>query len=130
VIGLSITIGGILKHLDIPNKKSFYNFYFIYIILIQKKVIMSEQIKLTEEEMKRFTDLQAEFHRSILAMGQMQLRGYMIDEEIQKLKSDETKLKDEHLELQKQEEALINEIQTKYGEGSLNPKTGVFTPTK
>jgi len=91
---------------------------------------MSEQIKLTEEEMKRFTDLQAEFHRSILAMGQMQLRGYMIDEEIQKLKSDETKLKDEHLELQKQEEALINEIQTKYGEGSLNPKTGVFTPTK
>lgn len=90
---------------------------------------MSEQIKFSEEEMKNFQDLQVSYQNNIIAFGQMQLRGYMIDDEIKKLKDDETKLKDEYKALQNREDELLNAITSKYGEGSLDIKSGLFTPT-
>ena len=38
-------------------------------------------------------------------------------------------LKEEYRKNQKTEQEFLDEINNKYGDGSLNPETGVFTPT-
>jgi peptidoglycan hydrolase CwlO-like protein len=91
-------------------------------------MVMAEEIKFTDEEIKAYLDLQAKYQNNIVQMGQLNIRGYQIDDAIAKLKEDEQKLKDEYLALQKEEETLLTETTKKYGEGSLDIATGVFTP--
>jgi len=88
------------------------------------------QIKFTDEELQRFADLQAKYQKNVVKMGQLQLKKYMIDDEIAKLKEDESNVKKEYVELQSEEDSLLNDINKKYGEGNLDPKTGIFTPVK
>jgi hypothetical protein len=89
---------------------------------------MTEPIKFTDEETKSYLDLQAKYQNSILSMGQLQIRGYQIDDAIASLKEDEAKLKKEYLELQEVESKLLADTTEKYGEGSLDITSGVFTP--
>lgn len=91
-------------------------------------MIMAEQIKFTDEELNEYLSLQAKYQNVIIEMGQLSIRGYQIDDAITKLKEDETRLKDEYLTLQQKEDDLLKATTEKYGEGSLDIKTGIFTP--
>jgi hypothetical protein len=89
---------------------------------------MSEPVKFTDEEMKLFAELQSKYQQNVVKFGQLQIKKYMIDDEVVKIREDEQKLKEEYSEIQKLEDDLLKQITEKYGEGSLNPKTGIFTP--
>jgi predicted nuclease with TOPRIM domain len=93
-------------------------------------MIMTDQIKFTDEEIKEYTELQAKYQNNIIQMGQLAIRGYQIDDAISQLKEEEQNLKNEYLELQKAEEGLLSKTTEKYGEGSLDIQSGVFTPSK
>ena len=90
---------------------------------------MAEKIKFTDEELKEYLDLQAAYQNNIISQGQLNIRRYQIDDAIAKLREDEKALMDEYLELQKKEDELLKATSEKYGEGSLDIKTGEFTPS-
>jgi hypothetical protein len=51
-----------------------------------------------------------------------------VEQELGNIKSVESKLQDEYLKIQQDESLLLKNLSDKYGEGSLNIKTGTFTP--
>ena len=46
------------------------------------------------------------------------------------LEEAEIKLEADYISLQDEEKKLVKDLSKKYGQGSLDPKTGVFTPTE
>lgn len=91
---------------------------------------MSEKIKFSEDELKQIANLQSKYEHTLFRMGETQIRRYMINEEIEKLKTIENELKEKYMGIQKEEEDILNELSNKYGEGELDIKTGTFTPKK
>jgi len=91
---------------------------------------MSDEIKFTEEELKKIADLQVKLQRNLLSFGQLRIQQYSADEQVEKLKEEEAKLKSEYLQIQQEEESLLSEFASKYGDGQLDPKTGKFIPAK
>lgn len=89
-----------------------------------------EKIKFTEEELKEILSLQDSYQKNLLKFGEHQIRGYMIEEEVNRLKQEENTLKKEYIDIQKKEADLLNKITEKYGEGSLDIATGEFIPVK
>ena len=53
----------------------------------------------------------------------------MVQQQLEALDETEIRLETEYSELQKSEQNLVAELNTKYGPDQLDPKTGVFTPT-
>jgi len=88
-----------------------------------------KSIKFSEDELRELVDLKQKYHTNLLGFGDVKLRTYMIEDEIANLKEREDKLKQEHLDLQNEEKGILDKITHKYGEGSLDIQSGVFTPT-
>jgi hypothetical protein len=47
---------------------------------------MSDEIKFTEEELKKIADLQVKLQRNLLSFGQLRIQQYSADEQVEKLK--------------------------------------------
>ena len=54
----------------------------------------------------------------------------LLTQQLENLDETELQLETEYSELQKSEQALVKTLNDKYGQGTLNPETGVFTPTE
>ena len=91
---------------------------------------MSENVKFTSEELKIIEDIQKEYATIQIKFGQIGFAKMRIENEIQNINSAEQDIKNEFLDVQKKEEEFLNGVTKKYGEGSLNHETGVFTPNK
>lgn len=89
-----------------------------------------QPIKFSDEELKEIADLQIAYQKNLVRFGEHQIRSYMLEDEVKKLQSDEDGLKQEYLDIQTKEKEMLNKITDKYGEGSLDPNTGVFNPKK
>jgi len=91
---------------------------------------MSEEVKFTEEEIKQVKEIQDEYFGVQQKFGQIYLAKLRIDnQEKEILKDEDTTLK-ELGGVQNKESEFLKGITKKYGDGSLNPETGVFTPNK
>jgi len=89
---------------------------------------MSEVKKLTDEELSSVKSLREEIIGSISTVGQLKLTHDLMDEDLTSVKS---KLNEEvvkYKELLVKEKGLVDELLKKYGMGSLDVETGVFTP--
>mgnify|MGYP003653485960 CR=1 FL=1 len=84
---------------------------------------MPEEIKFTEEEMKQVQNVQKNYVNVQNQFGQLKMAQIRLDEQ-------EIELENSLKSLQKKESKFLDGITDKYGQGSLNPKTGVFTPNK
>ena len=94
-------------------------------------------VKFSQEEMQDLGQLQAKYQQNIFQFGQLHMEQLSVKEQMsqleesyKKLLEHEEHLKKEYFELQKSEEAILNKLTAKYGEGSLDPKSGTFTPKK
>lgn len=85
-------------------------------------------IKFTDEELKELSIIQENYSQKYLQFGQLYLERLNIEERYKQLNDLENNLKKEFSEIQKLEESFLNRITEKYGEGSLDASTGVFTP--
>jgi len=83
----------------------------------------SEIIKFTEEEMKELGDIRQSYEAVTLALGRLYLQKREIDTE-------ERRINAELENTEKYEKDLLQKILQKYGEGTVDPNTGVFTPKK
>ena len=83
---------------------------------------MADAIKFTEDELKSLQGLQGTYQQITLALGQLNVSKYALEER-------EDSLKQALLDTKTKENELAKSLTEKYGKGSLNIETGEFTPT-
>tara|TARA_R100000951_G_scaffold112000_1_gene111750 strand:- start:512 stop:775 length:264 start_codon:yes stop_codon:yes gene_type:complete len=84
---------------------------------------MPEEVKFTEEELTQVQNIQKSYANVQNQFGQLKLAQIRLD-------NDEVTLEDALKSIQDEEKKFLDGITEKYGQGSLNPETGVFTPTE
>ena len=84
---------------------------------------MPEAVKFTEEELKQVQDIQQSYANVQNQFGQLKMAQIRLDEQ-------EVELEESLKSIQDDEKKFLDGITNKYGQGSLNPETGVFTPEK
>ena len=84
---------------------------------------MPEEVKFTEEELTQVQNIQKSYANVQNQFGQLKLAQIRLDK-------DEIQLEDALKSIQEEEKKFLDGITEKYGQGSLNPETGVFTPTE
>jgi|TARA_R100001163_G_C4989780_1_gene142782 hypothetical protein len=94
------------------------------------EVIMSEPVKFTEEEMSGVKDIQKQFFDIQRQFGQIAMARLRLQEQLDNLDQSESDLVDQFNKNKEKENKFLDETTKKYGEGSLNPETGEFTPNK
>ena len=88
---------------------------------------MSEGIKFTTEEMKSLNNIQNLYGEIQFKLGQIALAKLRLGQQIENLNGVENGLVEQFEELQKKENEFTTTINKKYGDGTLDPKSGVFT---
>lgn len=84
---------------------------------------MPEEVKFTEDELTQVQNIQKSYANVQNQFGQLKLAQIRLD-------NDEVTLEDALKSIQDEEKKFLDGITEKYGQGSLNPDTGVFTPTE
>lgn len=89
---------------------------------------MAEPIKLQETELQALQTLQSRYQEKVFQFGQLYLDRIALDEKIKQLADAEQKVKTELSEVQQDEQRWMNDIATRYGDGTLSLKDGTFIP--
>ena len=89
---------------------------------------MPESIKFTTEELQSLQDLQTKYQESQVKFGQVSVQRLLLNQQLNKLIETEQGLTKEYAEIQAEEATLVASLSEKYGNGPLDPETGVFTP--
>ncbi len=83
---------------------------------------MAEDIKFTDEELKSIEEIRANYAEITTRFGQISLTKYNLEKQEEQAHKDfET--------VRAKESKVLNSITEKYGPGTLDPNTGVFTPS-
>jgi hypothetical protein len=83
----------------------------------------SDVVRFTEEEMKEIKDIREAYERLTLSLGQLYLQKRELD-------NSERRINTELENTENAEKVVLQKILQKYGEGTVDPDTGVFTPRK
>ena len=84
---------------------------------------MAEDIKFSDDELKQISDIRTAYAEITNRFGQIQLTKYNIQKQ-----EEQAELDFESIKVKEQE--VLKGITEKYGPGSLDPNTGVFTPSE
>ena len=91
--------------------------------LTEKLEEKQSEVKFTEEELTQVQNIQKSYATVQNQFGQLKMAQIRLDEQ-------EVELEESLKSIQDDEKKFLDGITEKYGEGSLNPETGVFTPNK
>jgi len=83
----------------------------------------NQPIKFNEVEIAELTVIRQVYDQTTLALGQLELQR-------REVKKNEAKIEEKLIEIETQEKAFLDKIIEKYGEGSFDIATGLFTPKK
>ena len=86
--------------------------------------------KLTTEELKSIKGLQSKYNQTIFEIGVAEAQRIALQEQVEKLQSTKVELVNDLATIEKQESDLVASLQTKYGNGAINPETGEITPVQ
>ena len=84
---------------------------------------MPKEVKFTEEELKQVQNIQASYSNIQNQFGQLKMAQIRLDNQ-------EVELEEALKNIQSEEKKFLDGITDKYGQGTLNQDTGVFTPTE
>ena len=82
---------------------------------------MPEEVKFTKDELETVQGIQRNYAAVQNQFGQLKLAQIRLDEQ-------EVDLENSLKSIQDEEKNFLDSITDKYGQGTLNPETGVFTP--
>ena len=91
---------------------------------------MAEETKFTEEELKQVKEIQDSYFDIQNQFGSLSLAKLRLNQQLEGLGNSENDLNKEFTTIQENENTFLAGITKKYGEGSLDPETGVFTSNK
>ena len=89
---------------------------------------MSE-IKFTEQELQSLQELSTKSNGITNRFGQLAIAKINLEKQSEAVEEEEFKLHQELESLKEKEQETLKNITDKYGPGSLDPTTGVFTPS-
>jgi len=84
---------------------------------------MPKEVKFTKDELTQVQNIQKSYANVQNQFGQLKLAQIRLD-------NDEVTLEEGLKSIQDEEKKFLDGITKKYGEGTLNPETGEFTPNK
>ena len=90
---------------------------------------MPKEIKFTEDELKSVGDLQIKYNDVTNKFGQLAIAKLNLEKQSEVLEEEEFKVHEELESARKEEQEVLTGITEKYGPGSLDPQTGIFTPS-
>ena len=91
---------------------------------------MPEEVKFNEEELKQVQNIQNSYVKIQNKFGQVKMAKLRLDKQEHDLAQQENDLEENLKSLQDEEKKFLDNITEKYGQGTLNPETGVFIPVK
>ena len=91
---------------------------------------MPEEVKFTDDELKEIKSIQSSYNEITSKLGQLSIAKLRLKQQQDSLAKEEDTLMDSFNKAQDTEQKFLDEITKKYGQGTLNPETGVFTPNK
>ena len=91
---------------------------------------LENQTKFSEEELKTVKEIQDEYVKIQTQFGQLSLAKIKLEKDSILLDESEPNLKNDFQKIQDKEAEFLDGITKKYGQGTLNPETGEFTPNK
>ena len=87
------------------------------------------EVKFTEEELQSIQNLSVKNNDIVNRFGQLAIAKINLEKQSEAVEEEEFKLHEELEALKKEEQETLKNITDKYGPGSLDPTTGVFTPS-
>ena len=84
---------------------------------------MAEDIKFSDDELKQITEIRTNYAEITNRFGQIQLTKYNLQKQ-----TEQAEIDFESIKIKEQE--ILQKITEKYGPGTLDPNTGVFTPSE
>jgi|5_EtaG_2_1085323.scaffolds.fasta_scaffold221266_2 hypothetical protein len=91
---------------------------------------MIQSKKFTTEELDQIKKLRDGNHGVMEQFGQLEVDIIMARQHYESLVKDKEKIGEEFVKLQKEEKTLVEELNKKYGAGTVNLQSGEFTPAK
>jgi len=91
---------------------------------------MAKEVKFTDDELKQLQGLQTSYQEKQLQFGQLKVQRILLQQQSDALETAEVSLEEDYKGVQETERSIVQQLNEKYGPGSLNPETGVFTSTE
>ena len=89
---------------------------------------MANDNKFTEDELKQINTIADTYSALQTELGNLGVQKILVDERIQAIQEREEAIRGEWKTNQTTEKELVKTLSEKYGEGTLDPETGEFTP--
>ena len=89
---------------------------------------MSETTKFSAEELEQLSNLRKAYEAKVLEFGQLELEIMLTEQHVANLQTAKTQLQQDYKNLQEQERTLLQELNSKYGSGTVDVATGEFIP--
>ena len=91
---------------------------------------MAEDTKFTKEEMDMISKIQETYLDIQQKLGQVSLSKLKLEQQAEVINKMEEELLENFKKTQKEEKDFVDSVTKKYGDGTLNPESGIFTPNK
>jgi len=98
--------------------------------LAEKLEEKSSEVKFTEEEMNKVKEFQQTYVTVQQSLGQLSVTRIRLEQQLNSLDENEDRLTNKFVETQKDEKEFIDKITEKYGDGVLDPISGIFKSNK
>ena len=86
------------------------------------------EVKFTKEEMNSLNEIQESYFNVQSEYGGLELARIRLEQQLDNLDSTDNKLREKFIQVQSTEKEFLDGITKKYGEGTLDQKSGIFTP--
>mgnify|MGYP003114526839 CR=1 FL=1 len=87
---------------------------------------MSE-VKFTDDELSKLKEIQQNYVNIQVQLGQIGIARIRMESQLNEITNSEIDLRKNFDKNSKEEATFLEDIRKKYGDGELNPETGVFT---
>ena len=91
---------------------------------------MAEDTKFTKEEMDMISKIQETYLDIQQKLGQVSLSKLKLEQQAEAIDKMEEELLENFKKTQKEEKDFVDNVTKKYGDGTLDPESGIFTPNK
>ena len=96
---------------------------------VETDVSSPKEVTFTQEELQSLGNLQSSYQEKVALLGQLRVQRLVLNQQMESLDTAEENAENEYVAVQQSENELVQTLNGKYGPGSLDPNTGVFTPS-
>ena len=94
-----------------------------------KKTEESKELKFTDDELQSLQGLQTSYQEKQAVLGQLSVQRILLNQQLDALETRTVEVETEYQVVQQEERDIVKTLNDKYGQGQLDPTTGVFTPS-